>query len=103
MRHSVVARGGAAQPGGGVGGGRPPEKPTLTAEERDQLSHQVKSLSVILQPARERGPELEVAIGSMFAVMNVFIGDDAKLKLQAGVRLWVSIFCLPSARRRSGP
>ena len=42
----------------------------------------MKSLSEILQPARERGPELEVAIGSMFAVMNVFTGDEAKLKLQ---------------------
>lgn len=56
--------------------------PTLTTEERSQLSQQVKSLSEILQPARERGPELEMAIGSMFAVMNVFTGDEAKLKLQ---------------------
>lgn len=56
--------------------------PALTIEQRSQLSHQVKSLSEILQPARDRGPELEIAIGSMFAVMNVFTGDDAKLKLQ---------------------
>jgi len=63
-------------------GGQAPTKPNLSEQERALLSQQVKSLSEILQPARERGPELEVAIGSMFAVMNVFTGDDAKLKLQ---------------------
>lgn len=56
--------------------------PTLKAEERAQLSHQVKSLSEILQPSRERGPELELAIGSMMAVLNVYTGDEAKLRLQ---------------------
>ncbi|MGY3690536.1 hypothetical protein ACVIGA_000616 [Bradyrhizobium sp. USDA 3240] len=63
-------------------GGHPPAIPALTSEQRSQLSHQVKSISEILQPARVRGPELDVAIGSMFAVMNVYTGDDAKLKMQ---------------------
>lgn len=63
-------------------GGRVPAMPALTEAERSNLSQQVKSLSEVLQPARERGPELEIAIGSMFAVMNVFTGDEAKLKLQ---------------------
>jgi hypothetical protein len=42
----------------------------------------VKSLSDILQPARERGPELEFEIGKLMAAFNVWTGDDAKLKLQ---------------------
>jgi hypothetical protein len=42
----------------------------------------MKSLSEILQRARERGVELEKAITSMFAVMNVYTGDQAKLTLQ---------------------
>jgi hypothetical protein len=63
-------------------GGRVPTPPALTEEERHQLSLQVKSLSEILQPARERGPELEKAIGGMMAVMNVYTGDQAKLSLQ---------------------
>jgi hypothetical protein len=63
-------------------GGRAPTPPVLTAEERQVVSLAVKSLSEILQPARERGPELELAIGGMMAVMNVYTGDQAKLSLQ---------------------
>jgi hypothetical protein len=37
----------------------------------------VKSLSEILQPARERGNELEKVIAPMFAVMNVYTDDQA--------------------------
>jgi hypothetical protein len=32
--------------------------------------------------ARDRGPELEVAIASLMAVMNVYTGNQAKLSLQ---------------------
>lgn len=85
-------------------GGQAPAKPNLSEQERQLLSQQVKSLSEILQSARERGPELEIAIGSMFAVMNVFTGDEAKLKLQ--VAGWCQVLGeyarSPSARRRSG-
>lgn len=63
-------------------GGRAPAMPAPTEAERSNLSQQLKSLSKVLQPAKERGPELEIATGSMFAVMNVFTGDEAKLKLQ---------------------
>jgi hypothetical protein len=56
--------------------------PTLTAEERQTVSFQVRSLSEILQPAREHGPELEKPVAGMMAVMNVFTGDQAKLSLQ---------------------
>ncbi len=48
----------------------------------------VKSLSEILQPARKRGTELEQAVTSMFAVMNVYTGDQAKLTLR--VAEWCS-------------
>lgn len=65
-----------------IPGEHPPVAPTLTAEERQTVSLQVKSLSEILQPARERGPELEKAVAGMMAVMNVFTGDQAKLSLQ---------------------
>jgi hypothetical protein len=65
-----------------IPGKHPPALPVLTAEEHAQLSLRVKSLSEILQPARERGTELEQAITSMFAVMNVYTGDQAKLTLQ---------------------
>lgn len=47
-----------------------------------RISLQVKSLSEVLRPARERGTELEQAITSMFAVMNAYTGDRAKLTLQ---------------------
>jgi hypothetical protein len=63
-------------------GGRAPTPPVLTAEERAAVSQSVRSLSEILQPARERGPELEKAIGGMMAAMNVFTGDQTKLSLQ---------------------
>lgn len=63
-------------------GGRAPTPPVLTAEERQVVSQAVKSLSEILQPARERGGELELAIGGMMAVMNVYTGDQTKLSLQ---------------------
>lgn len=63
-------------------GGRAPTPPVLTAEERQVVSSAVRSLSEILQPARERGGELELAIGGMMAVMNVYTGDQAKLSLQ---------------------
>jgi hypothetical protein len=78
----ILSRYGASQPGSGVSGGQPPAPPTLTAEERHQLSQQVKPLSEILQPARERGPELEFEVGKLFAGFNVYTGDEAKLKLQ---------------------
>jgi hypothetical protein len=35
-----------------------------------------------LQPARDRGNELEKVIAPMFAVMNVYTGDQVKLTLQ---------------------
>lgn len=54
----------------------------LTAEQSSQLSQSVKSLSEILLPARERGPELEFEIGKLMAAFNVWTGDEAKLKLQ---------------------
>ncbi len=73
-QHSLVAA--------SIPGKHPPLPPTFTAEERDQLSLQVKSLSEILQPARERGNELEKVIAPMFAAMNVYTGDQAKLTLQ---------------------
>jgi hypothetical protein len=63
-------------------GGRAPTLPVLTVEEHQVVSQVEKLLSEILQPARERGPELEVAIGGLMAVMNVFTGDQAKLSLQ---------------------
>jgi hypothetical protein len=65
-----------------IPGKHPPSAPTLTAEERVTVAQAVRSLSEVLQPARERGLELEKAIASMFAVMNVYTGDQAKLTLQ---------------------
>ena len=65
-----------------IPGKHPPAPPTLTAEERLTVVQAVRSLSEVLQPARERGTELEQAITSMFAVMNVYTGDQAKLTLQ---------------------
>jgi hypothetical protein len=67
-------------------GGHPPALPSLTAEERDLLSHQVKSLSEILRPARDRGPELEIEVAKLFAAFNVYTGDEGKLKAQ--VLVW---------------
>lgn len=46
------------------------------------MSQAGRSLSEVLQPAKTRGTELEQAITSMFAVMNVYTGDQAKLTLQ---------------------
>jgi hypothetical protein len=65
-----------------VPGKHPPAASTLSEQERQQLSVQVKSLSDVLQPARERGIELEQSVTSMFAVMNVYTGDQAKLTLR---------------------
>lgn len=65
-----------------IAGKHPPAMPSLTAAEREQLSLQVKFLSEILQPSWQRGTELEKALTSMFAVINVFTGDQAKLTLQ---------------------
>jgi hypothetical protein len=45
----------------------------------------VKSLSEILQPARDRGAELEFEVGKLFAGFNVYTGDEGKLKLQVAV------------------
>jgi len=73
-QHSLVAA--------SIPGKHPPAVPTLTGEERAAVSRAVRSLSDVLQPARERGIELEQAITSMFAVMNVYTGDQAKLTLQ---------------------
>jgi hypothetical protein len=56
--------------------------PTLTAEERAAVSQAVISVSGILQPARQRGTELEQSITSMFAVMNVYTESQAKVTLQ---------------------
>ncbi len=66
--------------------GRAPTPPALTAEEKAFVSLAVRSLSEILQPAREGGPELEKAVGAMMAVMNVYTGDQAKA-LAAGCRM----------------
>jgi hypothetical protein len=63
-------------------GKHPPAPPMLTEEERSTVAQAQRSLSEVLQPARERGTELEQAITSMFAVMNVYTGDQAKLTLQ---------------------
>jgi hypothetical protein len=52
----------------------------LTAEERLTAAQAVRFLSDVLQPVRERGIELEQAITSMFAVMNVYTGDQAKTR-----------------------
>lgn len=82
MRSSFLARNGATQSGGSVSGGKAPAMPVLTAEEREIVCQSVKSLSDFLQPARERGPELEKAVGGLMAAMNVFTGDQAKLSLQ---------------------
>lgn len=65
-----------------IPGKRPPAAPSLTEEERAIVSQAVRSLSEVLQPAKARGTELEQAITSMFAVMNVYTGDQAKLTLQ---------------------
>ncbi|RXG86227.1 hypothetical protein [Bradyrhizobium vignae] len=73
-QHSLVAA--------SIPGKRPPAVPVLTEEERLTTAQAVKSLSEILQPAKMRGTELEQAITSMFAVMNVYTGDQAKLTLQ---------------------
>ena len=67
-------------------GQKPPAVPNLTAEERSVVCQSVKSLSEILQPARERGPELELVIGKLFGGFNVYSGDEAKLKAQ--VMVW---------------
>ena len=73
-QHSLVAA--------SIPGKHPPAAPTLIQQEREALSLQAKSLSEVLQPARDRGTELEQAIISMFVVMNVYTGDQAKLTLR---------------------
>lgn len=45
-------------------------------------SSQVKHLTEILTPSRERGAELEFEIMKLFAVFNLYTGDEAKTKLQ---------------------
>ena len=57
-------------------GGTSPAPPELTANEKAIVCQSVKSLSRILRPARERGPELEIVILKLFAGFNVFTGDE---------------------------
>ena len=66
-------------------GGRAPDKPTLTAEEKEALSRSVQSLTELLAPARMRGPELAVVIGKLFAAFNQFTGDAGKMNAQVDV------------------
>lgn len=46
----------------------------------------MKSLSDLLEPARNRGPELEAQILKMFAAFNLYTGDQGKLN--AMVEVW---------------
>lgn len=46
----------------------------------------VSSLSELLAPARERGPELEIVIGKLLSAFNVFTGDEGKMRAQ--VLVW---------------
>lgn len=63
-------------------GWHPPKAPELTPELVQAVSSQVKSLSEILTPARERGHELELEVSKLFAVFNLFTGDEGKTRLQ---------------------
>jgi hypothetical protein len=66
-------------------GGHSPAIPILTPEEKASVSQSVRSLSEILQPAGERGAELEMVVGKLFAGFNVYTGDEGKLKAQVAV------------------
>jgi hypothetical protein len=68
-----------------ITGEKAPALPALTEQEKLSLSQSVTSLSEVLRPARERGPELEFEIGKLFAGFNVYTGDEGKLKLQIAV------------------
>ena len=87
-----------------IPGKHPPTLPTLSAEERSQLFLQVKSLSEVLQPARERGTELEQAIMAMFAVMNVWTADrpNARYRWRSGATTSKISRCTPYAAPASG-
>lgn len=50
------------------------------------VSQTVKSLSEVLTPASQRGPELEAQILKMFAAFNLYTGDQGKLN--AMVEVW---------------
>lgn len=64
------------------------------------MSFRVKPLSEILQPARERGTELEK---SVFAVFNVFSGTrpSSPSSSRNGATTWKDYPCTPFARPRS--
>lgn len=64
------------------GTGAPASKPEKTPELIAEITNNLKSLSELLKPARERGGELEMEIAKLFAVFNVFTGDEGKTKLQ---------------------
>lgn len=66
-------------------GGLPPVAPERTPETMAIVSQLVRSLSEILQPARNRGPELEAEILKLFAAFNLYTGDQAKLNTQLAV------------------
>lgn len=67
-------------------GGKPPAKPELTPEESSTVRDAVLSLSDILRPARDRGPELDALIAKMFAAFNIYTGDQGKIN--AMVEVW---------------
>lgn len=64
------------------GTGAPASKPEMTPELMEIVSSRVKSLTELLVPARLRGAELEMEVAKLFAVFNVFTGDEGKTKLQ---------------------
>lgn len=67
-------------------GGMPPKAPERTPDLVLTVSQMVKSLSEVLTPASQRGPELEAQILKMFAAFNLYTGDQGKLN--AMVEVW---------------
>lgn len=77
-QHSLVAA--------SIPGKHPPAPPVLSPTECATVRETLLSLSEVLAPARNRGGELELTIGKMFAGYNLFTGDEAKLKAQ--IMVW---------------
>lgn len=59
--------------------------PSLTPEQRQQVQANLGAVSRLLTPASESGPKLEVLLAQLFAVFNIYTGDEAKLKAQLSV------------------
>jgi hypothetical protein len=80
-----------------IPGKHPPAPPALTDQDKTTVAQAVRSLSEILQPARERGNELEKVIASM---TTRFIGASADGLRRTG-RLEEALFTINGAIARA--